>query len=110
MMRELNARRKADGKLICNIGIGVHCGEVVHGFVGALEAMGFTVIGEAVNRTASYCQSANAGEVIVSRELYEHVWRIIEHADPITSVTKDKEHLSAYLVRDLKPQQYQTGT
>ncbi len=101
-MRDLNATRKAQGKVICNIGIGVHCGEVVHGFVGVLEGMGFTVIGDAVNRTARYCEGANAGEVVISSELYQRVWRIIQHAEPVTIDTKDKEHLTAYLVKSLK--------
>lgn len=102
-MRDFNAARRAQGKVICNIGIGVHCGEVVHGFIGILERVGFTVIGDAVNRAATYCEGANAGEVVISPQLYERVWRIIQEAEPISLDTKDKEHLAAYLIKSLKP-------
>ena len=54
-MREVNTERTARGLTICGIGIGVHCGQVLHGFIGALERMEFTVLGDAVNRAARYC-------------------------------------------------------
>ncbi|MBI4527804.1 MAG: FHA domain-containing protein [Deltaproteobacteria bacterium] len=101
-MRDLNAARRAEGKVTCNIGIGVHCGEVVHGFVGALEPMGFTVIGDAVNRASRFCDGAHAGEVVISPELYQRVWRIIQDADAVSIDTKENENLNAYLVKSLK--------
>ncbi len=101
-MREFNEARKAQGKVTCNIGIGVHCGEVLHGFIGVLERMGFTVIGDTVNRAARYCEGANPGEVVISPQLYQRVWRIIQDAEPVTIATKDKDRLAAYCVKSLK--------
>lgn len=100
-MAELNSTREAAGEVVCNIGIGVHCGEVVHGFVGMPDRMGFTVIGEAVNRAARYCSGAKAGEVLISPDLYERVWRIIRHSESVTIDAKLDEQFLAYKIKDL---------
>jgi adenylate cyclase len=76
-MCALNAARQAARGITCDIGIGVHCGQVVHGFIGVPEQMRFACIGDAMNRTARYCAGAKAGEVLISPELYERVWRIV---------------------------------
>jgi adenylate cyclase len=102
-MAELNSKRESAGETVCHIGIGIHCGEVVHGFIGMTERMAFSVIGEAVNRTARYCDGAKAGEVLISPELYEHVWRIIRHAEPATINAKFDEQFSAYRIGELWP-------
>jgi adenylate cyclase len=100
-MREVNAARTAQGLVTCGIGIGVHCGEVVHGFIGVLERMEFTVIGDAVNRAARYCDGAPPGEVLLSPAVYEHVWRAVQAA-PSTIATKHEGDLKAYRLQGLK--------
>jgi adenylate cyclase len=100
-MCALNGRRQAAREVTCEIGIGVHCGQVVHGFIGMPEQMGFACIGDAMNRTARYCAGAKAGEVLISPELYERVWRIIRHAEPVTIDAKFDQHLAAYRVEKL---------
>jgi adenylate cyclase len=97
----LNSLREKEGKTTCRFGIGVHCGEVVHGFIGGPECLLYTVVGDPVNRTARYCAAAKAGEVLISPELYERVWRIIRDVEPITVDTKFEEHLPAYRVKSL---------
>ena len=74
-MRRINQKRNANGQLVCNIGIGIHCGEVFHGFIGATERMEFTVIGDAVNCSSRYCSGAAAGEVLISPALSQRVWQ-----------------------------------
>lgn len=103
-MNELNSARQVAGDMACNIGIGIHCGEVVHGFVGMPERMAFAVIGDVVNRTVRYCDAAKPGEVLISPELYERVWRIVRHAEPVTIEAKHGEQFSAYRVTALWPQ------
>ena len=100
-MSELNSMRETAGQVGCNIGIGIHCGEVVHGFVGMPDRMAFAVIGDAVNRTARYCDGAKAGEVLISPELYERVWRIVRHAESVTVDAKYHEQISAYRITEL---------
>jgi adenylate cyclase len=97
----LNSAREKDRKTACRFGIGVHCGEVVHGFIGAPECLVYTAMGDPVNRTARYCAGAKGGEVLISPELYERVWRIVRDAEPVTVEAKSEEHLSAYSVKSL---------
>jgi class 3 adenylate cyclase len=96
-IRRLNQERAARGEIVCEIGIGVHCGSVVHGFIGTHDRMEFTVIGDAVNKASRYCAAASAGEVIVSPELHQHVWKIAK-AEAITIDTKHEGALPAYRV------------
>jgi adenylate cyclase len=100
-MAQLNRDRSARGRALCQIGIGVHCGEVLHGFVGAAERIEFTVIGDAVNRAARYCAAAAAGDVLISSELYQRVWRTVE-ASQTTIPTKHEGPLTAYRIKGLR--------
>jgi len=61
-MTKLNSVRGARKMPSIEIGIGIHRGEVVHGFIGTADRMEFTVIGDAVNRASRYCAGAKAGE------------------------------------------------
>ncbi len=71
--QRVNARRKARGEVCCDLGIGLHYGEVLHGFIGAEDRLEFTVIGDTVNRTARYCDGAGKGMIVVSPELHQFV-------------------------------------
>jgi adenylate cyclase len=77
-VQKLNTSRKARSLPTCEIGIGVHSGEVLHGFVGTQERLEFTVVGDAVNRASRFCSAAGANEIIVSSEFLKHVWRDVE--------------------------------
>src|SRR5262245_59937267 len=97
----LHCTREKESKSMCNIVNGVHCGEVVHGFIGGPDSVVFTAVGDPVNRTSRYCAAAKAGEVLISPQLYERVWRIIRDAEPLTIDAKFDEQLSAYRVKSL---------
>jgi len=100
-MQAVNTMRMARGLVTCGIGIGVHCGEVVHGFIGTPEQMEFTVIGDAVNRAARYCDGASPGEVLISPAVYERVWKLVQ-AEPTTIETKHEGPLDAYRIKESK--------
>ena len=57
--------------------------------------MEFTVIGDAVNLATRLCDGAGPGEVLISPQLYEHVWRIVE-AESAAVPAKHEGELSAY--------------
>ena len=97
----MNAERTARGLVTCGIGIGVHCGQVVHGVIGALERMQFAVIGDAVNRASRYCDGAPPGEILISPDVYARVWTAIQ-AEKTTILTKHEGDLQAYRVERLK--------
>ncbi len=98
---ELNTRRAARGEAVCEIGIGVHCGEVFHGFIGAADRMEFTVIGDAVNRASRYCNGAKAGEVLISPDVYQRVFRLVQ-SEKLMIPTKHEGDIGAYRVKGLK--------
>jgi len=98
---QLNRVRAARNKVTCQIGIGIHCGEVLHGFIGSAERMEFTVIGDAVNRASRYCDGAQAGEILISPEVHQHAWRMIQ-AEATSIPTKHEGNLPAFRVKGAK--------
>jgi class 3 adenylate cyclase len=63
--------------------------------------MEFTVIGDAVNRTARYTAAAVGDQVLISPDVHERVWRLVE-AEATTIATKHEGGLPAYKVLGLK--------
>jgi len=98
---KVNEARQIRGAPNRNFGIGIHCGEVVHGFVGTSDRMEFTVIGDAVNRVERYCSAAAEREILISPELHEHVWRFAE-TEEASIPTKHEGKLVAFRVKCLK--------
>jgi len=70
-MRHVNDRRRAAGLPVCELGLGIHTGEVLHGFIGAKERLEYTVIGDTVNKTSRYCDAAGPGEILLSARALE---------------------------------------
>jgi adenylate cyclase len=101
-MELVSARREARGDTVCQIGIGIHMGEVLHGFIGSQERMEFTVIGDPVNRASRYCDGAKATEVLISPEIHERVWKFV-NAEPVSISTKHEGDLQAYRVKQIRP-------
>jgi adenylate cyclase len=100
-MRERGEARRARGLVTCEVGIGLHCGEVLHGFIGSADRMEFTVIGDAVNRTARYCSGAGCAEILISPTLFQHVWQIAD-VEANTIATKHEGDFQAYKLKGLK--------
>ncbi len=65
--------------------------------------MGFTVIGDVVNRAARVCDGAGRGEVIIGSQVYRRVFWLVD-AKPTTIKPKHsaEDELEAYKVLGLK--------
>jgi hypothetical protein len=57
--------------------------------------MDFTVIGDVVTKSARYRTGATKGEVLISAEGHEWIWRILP-IEPITIETKQHGNVLAY--------------
>jgi adenylate cyclase len=97
---KVNELDRLRGAASPQFGIGIHYGEVIHGFVGTADRMEFTVIGDAVNRASRYCSAAEAGQVLISPEVYERIWSAVE-AERLSIKTKEGDFV-AYKVNALK--------
>jgi len=98
---KLNEVRREQEAVCREFGIGIHCGEVVHGFVGTADRMEFTVISDVVNRTARYSAAAAGGEIVISPEMYERVWKMAD-TERIRIETKHEGDFDAYRVMRIK--------
>jgi adenylate cyclase len=101
---ELGEDRQGRGLPVCQVGIGIHTGAVLHGFIGSEEHMEFTIIGDAVNRASRYCDGADSGEIIISQDVYEHVSGLVEVVPKIIkSKHPDTESdLEAHVVKGIR--------
>lgn len=99
-VKEINLKRVEAGNVPVDIGIGLHCGEVAHGFIGSEDRLEFTVVGNTVNLAARYCDGAGAGEIVISQNLVNN----IPHRTDLEHVTLNVKHgqkIEAFVLRQL---------
>jgi adenylate cyclase len=66
VLGRFNRRRLDEGHQPLAIGIGIHTGPLVAGYIGSSKALSYTVIGDTANTSARLCGVATAGQVLVS--------------------------------------------
>jgi adenylate cyclase len=101
VMKSINQDRIRRKLKVCEIGVGLHCGEIRHGFIGSKELMKFTIIGHAANLTSRYCEGAGPREIVISPDLRAYIADLIE-AEWIEISTKHEGTLEAYRLKRFK--------
>lgn len=66
VLGRFNRERMAQDKLPLGVGVGIHSGPLVAGYIGSSKALSYTVIGDVANTSARLCSRALAGQIIVS--------------------------------------------
>jgi adenylate cyclase len=66
VLGRFNRQRVSEGKPPLAVGVGIHTGPGVVGYVGSSKALSYTVIGDTANTSARLCASALAGQIVVS--------------------------------------------
>ena len=86
------------------IGIGIHTGPLVAGYVGSSKALSYTVIGDTANTSARLCGIALAGQIIVSEPTLAKLGNRFEVEELPAANLKGKEKpLRIFNVKREKP-------
>jgi len=70
VLEEYNAKRRAQNRPGIGVGLGIHTGPVVAGYIGSSKALSYTVIGDVANTSARLCAKAGPGQILVSEDTY----------------------------------------
>jgi adenylate cyclase len=66
VLGRFNRQRVGEGKPPLAVGVGIHTGPGVVGYVGSSKALSYTVVGDTANTSARLCASALPGQIVVS--------------------------------------------
>jgi len=103
-IRMLGEGRRARRLPVFEVGISVHSGEVIHGFIGSQQRTEYTVVGDAVNKASRFCDGAGPGEIVISQPVFEQVFGLVDVV-PRSIKTKHADvepDLKAYVVKGIR--------
>ena len=92
VLGEFNRNRIAANLPPLSIGIGIHTGPLVAGYIGSSKALSYTVIGDTANTSARLCGIAQTGQIIVSEPTYVRLGGRFEYQELAPAHVKNKEH------------------
>lgn len=73
VLGRFNRSRMIKDKPPLGVGLGIHTGPVVAGYIGSSKALSYTVIGDVANTSARLCARALAGQIVVSETTHERL-------------------------------------
>jgi len=73
------------------VGIGIHSGPLVAGYIGSSKALSYTVVGDVANTSARLCSVALAGQILVSETSAEKLGGKFEVEELAPARVKGKE-------------------
>lgn len=68
VLSRFNQQQAGLGRAPLQIGIGIHSGPVVAGYIGSSKSLSYTVIGDTANTSARLCGAAQGGQILVSEQ------------------------------------------
>jgi len=91
VLGNFNRRRQEKLQPSLAVGIGIHTGPVVAGYIGSSKALSYTVIGDVANTSSRLCSVALAGQVVVSEMTREKLGSKFEMEELQPAKVKGKE-------------------
>jgi adenylate cyclase len=91
VLAKFNRRRVEENQEALAIGIGIHTGPLVAGYIGSSKALSYTVIGDVANTSARVCGIAAPGQVLISEATLNKVQSKIEVEELPPANLKGKE-------------------
>ncbi|MEM9695273.1 MAG: adenylate/guanylate cyclase domain-containing protein [Myxococcota bacterium] len=93
VLGEFNRDRIARDKRPLGVGVGIHGGPVVAGYIGSSRALSYTVIGDVANTSARLCSKALAGQIVVSQMTRDNLGGRFECEELAPARVKGKDKL-----------------
>ena len=90
-LAKFNRRRMEEDQPGLAIGIGIHTGPVVAGYIGSSKALSYTVIGDVANTSARLCGIATPGQLLISEATLSKLKGKIEVEELPPAALKGKE-------------------
>ena len=91
VLGKFNRKRLEQNHPPLAIGMGLHTGPAVAGYVGSSKALSYTVIGDTANTSARLCGVALAGQIIVTEGTYGRLQNRFEVEELPAAHLKGKE-------------------
>jgi len=103
-LAQFNRKLVEAGQSPLAIGIGIHTGSVVAGYVGSSKALSYTVIGDTANTSARLCGVATPGQILVSETTLVRLGNRFEFEELAPAHLKGKEKpVRIFNIRREKP-------
>jgi adenylate cyclase len=90
-LERMNREQMGSGREPLAIGIGIHTGPLVAGYIGSSKALSYTVIGDTANTSARLCGVAKPGQIIVSDPTLARLNNLFEYQELPPAHLKGKE-------------------
>lgn len=91
MLSLFNQQRDGLGRPPLKIGIGIHSGPVVAGYIGSSKSLSYTVIGDTANTSARLCGVAQSGQILVSEQTMSRLGQRFRYQELAPAQLKGKE-------------------
>ncbi len=104
VLAAFNASRQLRGLVSLAIGIGIHTGPLVAGYIGSSKALSYTVIGDTANTSARLCGIAAGGQILISETTLQRLGNrfLVDELPPAQLKGKEKP-FRVFSVRGYNP-------